>query len=113
MSVEIDALGREHGVRVLVSDFGNAILKGVPYNRTGNTGTLAYSAPETLMPPDYARRFMGQQAQAASGSSAAAAASAIEYDERADLWSCGQRGGRKATRRRRQAGADAKGEEKC
>ena len=94
LTSETDALGREIGLRVLVSDFGNAILKGVPYNRTGNTGTLAYSAPETLMPE---REFAQRSGLANSSPTSSAASSpselnrslAIAYDEKCDLWSCG------------------------
>jgi len=116
LSSEIDALGREHGMRVLVSDFGNVILKGVPYNRTGNTGTLAYSAPETLLsqenirtgrgatqmnssPSAAASPFMsfGAATSSIGGVSAAASSSPstpdssmpIPYTEACDLWSCG------------------------
>mmetsp|Transcript_6124 Transcript_6124/g.9505 ORF Transcript_6124/g.9505 Transcript_6124/m.9505 type:complete len:407 (+) Transcript_6124:931-2151(+) len=34
--------------RVMISDFGESRIKGVHYTRSGNTGTLAYSAPEML-----------------------------------------------------------------
>jgi len=97
LTTETDALGREHGLRVLVSDFGNAILKGVPYARTGNTGTLAYSAPETLVPENYRMAGAGMPpagsplaaSSAGSPSTTATRPLSVESDEAQDLWSVG------------------------
>jgi serine/threonine protein kinase len=78
LTSETDALGRDRGLRVLVSDFGNAILKGVPYNRTGNTGTLAFSAPETLIPQqEFAARVRGMPAASPTASGFAGSAAAF------------------------------------
>ncbi len=38
-------------MRVLISDFGESVLAGRAYRRTGHTGTLLYAAPELLTAP--------------------------------------------------------------
>ena len=93
LTADRDARGRVQGRRVMLSDMGNAIIKGDSHQRTGNTGTMQYAAPETLLDPPAAQQQQRTDAKPASSTTAAANGSsstgAFAYSEKSDLWSLG------------------------
>ena len=82
LTADVDARGQRQGRRALISDMGNAIIKGEQHLRTGMTGTLQYAAPETLRPQE-AGEERPQQQPTGGGSSSS------PYSEASDLWSLG------------------------
>ena len=88
VTADRDARGRVQGRHVLLSDMGNAIIKGDAHQRTGNTGTMQYAAPETLLDPPtrHQQRLDGGASSTAATTSAGAA---FTYSEKSDLWSLG------------------------
>ena len=101
LTADVDARGQLQARRLLISDMGNALVKGAEHRRTGTTGTLQYSAPETLLDGAEGPGASAEQRQdreggdtsAAPPASAAASAppplSAGAYSEATDMWSMG------------------------
>ena len=87
VTADRDARGRVQGRRVLLSDMGNAIIKGDAHQRTGNTGTMQYAAPETLI--DAAPQQQQRTESGTSPTAATASSAAFAYSEKSDLWSLG------------------------
>ena len=89
LTADRDARGRVQGRRVLLSDMGNAIIKGDAHQRTGNTGTMQYAAPETLLDPHTAQSQRTEATTASPTPKAAASSGTFAYSEKSDLWSLG------------------------
>ncbi|ELR20667.1 protein kinase domain containing protein [Acanthamoeba castellanii str. Neff] len=68
----VDAVTQQETTRVLITDFGSvkSLLQGERAPRTGNTGTIAYMAPEALI-TDTSGRYL------------------YDYNEKSDVWSLG------------------------
>ena len=90
LTADRDARGRVQGRRVLLSDMGNAVIKGDQHQRTGNTGTMQYAAPETLLdPPAQPPQRMDDGAAETTAANLPHGSAGFAYSEKSDLWSLG------------------------
>ena len=97
LTADVDARGQLQARRLLISDMGNALVKGAEHRRTGTTGTLQYSAPETLLDsaegtgerPDREGSHPSAAPPSPSTASPPPASFAGVYSESTDMWSMG------------------------
>lgn len=70
-------------LRLLISDFGESRVSDGPYERRGNTGTMAYAAPELLS------AVKNNEGKGGEAKTAGTAHFHRKYDEKCDIWSLG------------------------